>query len=43
MSMIISVEEIEQAFHRLIERIKQDKIEFLDIETDYYWIITSAD
>lgn len=35
MSMIILVEEIEQVFHRLIERIKQDEIKFLDIETDY--------
>lgn len=41
--MRISVEEIEQVFHRLIEKIKEDKIQFLDIETDYYWIITSAD
>lgn len=41
--MRISVEEIEQVFHRLIERIKQDKIEFIDIETDYYWIVMSCD
>lgn len=33
--MRISVEEIEQVFHRLIEKIKEDKIQVLDIETDY--------
>jgi hypothetical protein len=34
-NMRISVEEIEQVFHSLIERIKRGEIKFLDIETDY--------
>ena len=34
-NMRISVEEIEQVFHRLIERIKRDEIQVLDIQTDY--------
>ncbi len=34
-NMRISVEEIEQVFHRLIERIKRDEIQVLYLETDY--------
>ena len=37
----ITVNEIELIFERLIEKIKNDGIEFLDLETDYYWIIAS--
>ncbi|MBD2181644.1 hypothetical protein H6S82_21410 [Planktothrix sp. FACHB-1355] len=41
MTIQISVDEMEQFFKRLIQRIKDDKIDFIDVETDYYWIINS--
>lgn len=37
----ITIEEIELIFTRLIQRVKNDEITFVDIETDYYWIVTS--
>lgn len=41
MATRITANEIKHIFERLIQRISDDKIEFIDIETDYYWIITS--
>lgn len=41
MAIVITIEEIERIFERLIQRAKDDKIEFLEIPTDYYWIIDS--
>ena len=41
MTIRITVDEIQQIFELLLQRIKDDKIEFVDIETDFYWLITS--
>ena len=41
MTTRITVNEIKHIFEHLIQRISDDKIEFIDIETDYYWFITS--
>lgn len=41
MTIRITLDEMEQIFKRLIQRMKYDKIDFIDVETDYYWIITS--
>ena len=41
MTLRINVDEIKQIFEYLIQRINNDNIEFVDVETDYYWLITS--
>lgn len=41
MTTRVTVNEIKHIFEHLIQRISDDKIEFIDIETDYYWFITS--
>jgi hypothetical protein len=41
MTIHINIEELKQIFELLLERIKNDKIDFLDINADLYWIITS--
>jgi hypothetical protein len=41
MTIHITLDEIDLLYKRLIQRAKNDKIEFVDIETDYYWIISS--
>jgi len=41
MKIRIGVDEMELIFDRLIQRIKNDNIEFVDVETDYYWIVTT--
>ena len=39
--MKIAIDEIKLIFESLIERLEKDKIETLEIETDYYWIVLS--
>ncbi|MBD2197054.1 MULTISPECIES: hypothetical protein [Calothrix] len=41
MTIRITLDEIKQIFELLFQRIKDDKIEFVDVETDFYWLITS--
>ena len=41
MTIHITIEEIELIFARLIQRVKNDEIKFVDIEADYYWIVTT--
>ncbi|MGL5806480.1 MAG: hypothetical protein ACRC2R_26210 [Xenococcaceae cyanobacterium] len=43
MTICLKIEEIEFIFEHLIQKAKNDKIELVNIETDYYWIITSDD
>ena len=39
----IAVNEIKLIFELLIQRITNDKIDLLDVESDYYWIIPSEE
>ncbi len=41
MTIRITVDELKQIFEFLLQRINNDKIEFVDVETDFYWLITS--
>ncbi|BAZ49461.1 hypothetical protein NIES4103_20730 [Nostoc sp. NIES-4103] len=41
MTIRITVDELKQIFELLFQRIKDDKIEFVDVETDFYWFVTS--
>lgn len=41
MTIRITVDELKQIFELLFQRIKDDKIEFVDVETDFYWLVTS--
>jgi hypothetical protein len=41
MNMHINVDKLEQIFQFLLQRINDDKIEFVDVKTDFYWLITS--
>jgi NADPH-dependent 7-cyano-7-deazaguanine reductase QueF-like protein len=41
MTIRIPVDELKQMFELLLQRINDDKIEFVDVETDFYWLITS--
>lgn len=41
MKLCITVDEIKQIFECLIQRINNDNIESVDVEIDYYWLITS--
>ncbi|MEM9922158.1 MAG: hypothetical protein AAF915_00120 [Cyanobacteria bacterium P01_D01_bin.50] len=41
MTIRITVDDLKQIFEFLLQRINNDKIEFVDVETDFYWLITS--
>lgn len=41
MTIRITVDELKQIFELLLQRINNDKIEFVEVETDLYWLITS--
>lgn len=41
MSIKISVNEIHLIFEQLIQKFQLDRIESLEIDTDYYWIVTT--
>lgn len=41
MKTCITVNEIKQIFEYLLQRINNDNIESVDVETDYYWLIAS--
>ncbi|WP_292761364.1 hypothetical protein [Nostoc sp. NOS(2021)] len=41
MTIRITVDETKLIFELLLQRIKDDQIEFVDVETDFYWLITS--
>ncbi|MEH2327044.1 MAG: hypothetical protein V7K32_26480 [Nostoc sp.] len=41
MTIRITVDEIKLIFELLFQRIKDDQIEFVDVKTDFYWLITS--
>jgi hypothetical protein len=42
MTIHITVAEIKQIFELLLKRINDDKIEMVDIETDFYWLVMSG-
>ena len=35
------MDEIELIFEKLLQRLKTDRIEYLELDTDYYWIVTT--
>lgn len=41
MTIKVKMDEIESIFMLLIQRAKNDWIEVIDLETDYYWVITT--
>lgn len=41
MKLRIQVDELKQIFELLIQRMHEDKIDYVDIEADFYWLITS--
>lgn len=41
MTIRINVDELKQIFRFLVQRMNDDNIEFIDVETDFYWLITS--
>ena len=41
MKLCITVDEIKRIFECLIQRINNDNIESVEVEIDYYWLITS--
>ena len=41
MTIRINVNELKQMFDFLVQRINDDNIEFIDVETDFYWLVTS--
>lgn len=41
MTIRIDVDEIELIFEKLLQRLKTDRVESLELETDYYWIVTT--
>lgn len=43
MKIRVSVDEMEQIFNCLIQRIKDDGIDFVEVETDYYWLVSTAE
>lgn len=41
MTIKVTIDELESIFKRLVQKAREDGIEFVNIESDYYWIIFS--
>jgi signal transduction histidine kinase len=41
MTICITVNKLKQIFELLLQRINDDNIQFIEVETDFYWLITS--
>lgn len=41
MTIKIQANEIELIFQKMIQKFKIDRIESLELDTDYYWIVTT--
>lgn len=43
MTIRVSVDQIEQIFKLLIQQIKDYGIDFVEVETDYYWLVSTKE